>query len=808
MEELSKKLKTTSGTGKKCSDSIFEHAEFISQICSNYYPKMNKTIQNKIEEIGIIISTSKKNIFGRGQTVIKTYNKPDSFFAKLKVYQDNIASLVENAVINFRSDDTRTTLVNREELKRVFTNLKTINDEIGEMYDVYTSLTSLFDTDLKPAFISFNQQQIADFEAAVKAPPPLPPIPPPTPPSLAPPPTPVKTNEEIIKEATVLVDAAASLVTPSSFIDKFWTQRPNNRDFIQKICEYSKVSIENIYKFQVKRLNSDFLVPRNRVNDIWVINPLFELKLDKTYIKPINKHKTIINQYDPSKYCIEFENKPDYATMLSNILTKIKITFVNGGKCGDAINFCTKYAEDIFKLIDSFISTDFVNTDDKERQKKYLNGVVRLYEANIRFKEDIEKINELEKVGFFNTPVATLKMLLDHLKQLNNNILNMVKNYEQLKKIYDKYRDKLIKLYTPKPGVQIPPPLPPIPPSLAEQNAVQNVQPPASGGPPPPPHPSIPPPVPPVPPSSSGLPLPPPQSSPPPPSPQSSQPPPQLPPIPISASPHSAPGASLIVRFLGEIKQIVVVTATSLGNVTNPILQGSVNVPDFEVNYQVNSANIRNTADTYILDPVNIILDDFSKLITTKNGELDTLLQRYNNSKQHLIDNIDHCSYPGIGAEIRNTVLASKIVGIKANYDRYVVAARQSSIDILNEILDISDADIDQIENQETCKTLFEQIQTKCNLYAEYITGRMGEIETDVTAVREEVNAYTTTKIPELNGRLLACIQGELEKLTRQFDADFTAIKPKLPELTTTFDKGSKLIDEIGGLLQQLQQLQ
>jgi hypothetical protein len=254
---------------------------------------------------------------------------------------------------------------------------------------------------------------------------------------------------------------------------------------------------------------------------------------------------------------------------------------------------------------------------------------------------------------------------------------------------------------------------------------------------------------------------------------------------------------------LGEIKQIVVDTATSLGKVTDPNLQGSVDVPDFEVDDQANSANIRNTADTYILDPVNTILEFFNTRITIKNSELDTLLQRYNDSKQPLLDNIDHCRESAIGNEIRENSLALKIDDIKAKYDGYVVTARQSSIQILNEILDIN-----QIENQETCKELFVSIQTKCNEYADYITESMTEIKTEVTAVREEVNAYTTTKIPKLNGKLLTCIQRELEELTSKFDADFTAIKSKLPELTTTFDKGSKLIDEIGGLLQLLKQLQ
>jgi hypothetical protein len=246
-------------------------------------------------------------------------------------------------------------------------------------------------------------------------------------------------------------------------------------------------------------------------------------------------------------------------------------------------------------------------------------------------------------------------------------------------------------------------------------------------------------------------------------------------------------------------------TATSLGNVTDPNLQGLVDVPDFEVNYQVNSANIRDTADTYILHPVNTIIEVFNTHITRKNIELHTLLQRYNDSKQDLIDNIAHCSDPGIGAEIQDNKLEQKIVGIKANYDSYVRTATEYEVGIQNEIQEINDTGIDQLENQKTCKELFVSIQTKCNEYADYITGHMSEIDTEVTTAIEEVTTYMRVTIPDLEGKLLTCIQRELEELTRRFDDDLTAITPKLPELTTTFDKGTGLIDEIGGLLQQLQ---
>jgi hypothetical protein len=281
--------------------------------------------------------------------------------------------------------------------------------------------------------------------------------------------------------------------------------------------------------------------------------------------------------------------------------------------------------------------------------------------------------------------------------------------------------------------------------------------------------------------------------------------PPQLPPIPISASSPSAPGASLIVQFLSEIKQTIEDTATLLQTAIDPAFMGLVTIPDFVDDKIAHSANIRATADTSILAPVNIILDKFSTLITRKNGELDTLLKRYNNSKQPLLDNIDHCTDDAtIRDEIRNKGLEQKIVGIKAKYDGYVDAARGYRIGIQNEIREINDTGIDQPAKQATCKTLFETIQTKCNEYADYITERMPEVETDVDNLTEEVNTYTTVTIPDLEGKLLACIQGELKKLTIQFDADLAEIKPKLQELTTTFDKGSKLIDEIGGLLQQL----
>jgi len=89
-----------------------------------------------------------------------------------------------------------------------------------------------------------------------------------------------------------------------------------------------------------------------------------------------------------------------------------------------------------------------------------------------------------------------------------------------------------------------------------------------------------------------------------------------------------------------------------------------------------------------------------------------------------------------------------------------------------------------------------------------YTNDRTIQLGRDVHNLTKEVTTYTTDTIQDLEERLLACIQGELEKLTRQFDDDLAAITPKLPELTTTIEYGSTLIEEIDGLLGKLQQLQ
>ena len=816
-------LQNTTEVINKYNNLICYGAKFIRRLYDNYPGLTDPSVT---DEIGNIITIEDKK--GVNFLSKKKQNKYEytGILAKLNGLNKDIENITAEIKAEYdRSELDNTIKINtthNDKIKSWLDTLKNVNEKLASMYDFYGQIKAEFDK-VKDKFKLFDERRISEenelAEIAAHGPPPLPPIPPPPPRE--------KTHEDYINEATITTSKAHFEVVPEWSLKKNSLIKSNKRTYhyMKQLCNYAKISIDHIYKVNASLIADDF--------DAYDTKIMYFLTTQhQNIVSDIKSQTDSIIDKSTLDYCNVFSDDAKMTDALTNILNKIKETFNYGINCSNII----KHGIDGLKYIVDQIGTSLPNAK-KRIITLLLNGVEVLNESNDKFRRDIVEIDKLVRDGliFKTTPGEELKKLFTNLKQLNDNIASMVQNYNSLKKIFNEIQADIIDNLpdVPPPPPPTPPPPPPIPPSLAEQNALQNVQPPASGGPPPPP--TFPPPLPPIPPSlakqpaahnvppiaSSGQPPPPPfppssiqpsSSSSGLPSPQAQSMPPQPPPIPISASPPLASVRAGIDAFLDQIKQSIVNIATlfQASSTPPPTIQDVNIVVDYNPPY---SANIMEIANKEILLRANISLDFFERYITRKSSELEPLIQHYNNSKQTLRANIDlnHCPDAAIRAEILNNSLAQRILNITADYNREVDVASEAKKhvqDIQTEIQKIIGEGIDNLANQEICKTLFVSIQTKCNEYVDYINRRIEEIENEVSTVSGEVTTYTTDTIQDLEKRLLACIQGELEKLTRQFDADLAAITPKLQELTTEFDTGTRLIGEIGSLLGELQQLQ
>jgi len=795
---ISEKIIITSKASTQYSKIIFDGSRYISMIWATYYNKLTKSEQLEVDRFTTIPmipldqSEEKKPlgpiIFSptTGGWIVQVPPNLLKFLTQLNKNNNDIIKLIEDTNMKW-NPLTIETMLKEGKVQLWLDVLKDVNDKLSKMYDLYNKIKDDFEK-VKVKFKSIDDRRIAEAkelaEIAAHGPPPLPPLPP-----IPPSPPREKTHEDYINEATILTSKAHAKVT-SNMVDE-----PENYDYMKKLCNYAKVSIEHIYRVHSSLVYSD--------NNKFDPKIRYALQLAKTkYINEIYNIQDILNRITISKYCDVFKQTTgDYAQSLKDILKKIKETFEYGIKSSTTLSNginCLDYI--IGKLIEHSIVS--VSDADKKRIKLLLNGLRVLKESNDKFKRDIIAIRELIRSSvLMKTPSEDLKKLFTNLKQLNDNIASMAQNYISFKQIFDKYKAAIIAMLpdVPPPQPPGPPPLPPVPPSIV----------PPTGPPPPAPpqQPPGPPPLPPVPPVSgvssisghahSGGPA----SS-------ASVVPPQLPPIPISASSPSAPGASLIVQFLGEIKKSIEDTATLLHGAIDPAFMGPVTIPDIVDNKIAYSANIRETAEEHILKHVTTIQRDSTLYVNQTITALGKLLQEYTHSKQPLLDNIDHCPDSSIKIGIQENHIEDNINQLTKALNHYKTDVDGARMDIINAIREIEDNRIDDLVNQQTCKTLFETIHNLCDQYVNYTNDRTIQLGRDVHNLTKEVTTYTTDTIQDLEERLLACIQGELEKLTRQFDDDLAAITPKLPELTTTIEYGSTLIEEIDGLLGKLQQLQ
>jgi hypothetical protein len=274
---------------------------------------------------------------------------------------------------------------------------------------------------------------------------------------------------------------------------------------------------------------------------------------------------------------------------------------------------------------------------------------------------------------------------------------------------------------------------------------------------------------------------------------------------PVSGVSSIGAAMSSIPNFLQEIKQSITDSATLLFGIMQVPFQP---IPDFVVDEQRATANIRKTTNTNIKVSASTIIAMFFNNIERRKGELEVLIQRYDNSKQRLLSNIQHCEDDGIKRDIADVSLRKKLTDMREIYDSYVEYARNISVEIQNYITEIKDDQIDQLAQQNECKELFNLIHDKCKEYTRYVNSKMQEAETEVEHVSREVDEYTRTRVPELERNLLKCINDKTERLQGLFQQDFSTIQGSLQGMPVLLEPGNSLIREINDLIQELAGIQ
>ena len=751
-------LQYTTEVSNKYNNMIFYGAKLIRRLYDNYPGLTDPSVTANIGNIITIEDKKGVNFLSK-----KKQNKYEytGILANLNELNKDIENITaEIKAENDKSEVDNTIKINtthNDKIKSWLDTLKNVNEKLASMYDLYNQIKDEFEK-VKVKFKSIDDRRIAEAkelaEIAAHGPPPLLPIPPSPPPS-PPPPSPVDPHQVLINEATIKTTKAHSKVT-SNISDE-----PENYDYMKKLCEYAGVSIEHIYRVHSSLVYSDIKKFHPKIN-----NALQPAKTNDIY--EIYNIQDILNRITISKYCDVFKQTTgDYAESLKDILQKIKETFEYGIKSSTTLSNginCLDYI--IGKLIEHSIMS--VSDADKKRIKLLLNGLRVLKESNDKFKRDIIAIRELIRSSvLMKTPSEDLKKLFTNLKQLNDNIASMAQNYISFKQIFDKYKAAIIAMLpdVPPPQPPGPPPLPPVPPSRVPPT-----------GPPPP-----------APPQPPG------------------QPPP-LPPVPpVSGVSSIGAAMSSIPNFLQEIKQSITDSATLLFGIMQVPFQP---IPDFVVDEQRATANIRETTNTNIKVSASTIIAMFFNNIERRKGELEVLIQRYDNSKQRLLSNIQHCEDDGIKRDIADVSLRKKLTDMREIYDSYVEYARNISVEIQNYITEIKDDQIDQLAQQNECKELFNLIHDKCKEYTRYVNSKMQEAETEVEHVSREVDEYTRTRVPELERNLLKCINDKTERLQGLFQQDFSTIQGSLQGMPVLLEPGNSLIREINVLIQNLAGIQ
>jgi hypothetical protein len=286
-------------------------------------------------------------------------------------------------------------------------------------------------------------------------------------------------------------------------------------------------------------------------------------------------------------------------------------------------------------------------------------------------------------------------------------------------------------------------------------------------------------------------------------------PPPPLPGVSptASAAASGAPAAVSVNDFLKEIKGIIKEAADALDRVSNPTSQTDPQIPDFTLTSATSSANFREIADKYLInDYASTIKDMFDKHIGETNDNLKNKFESYEQSRQKLVDNIQHCTDdtddPDLLQHIENNEIRDNYNYLVAEYERYKNDSSVLYEDITQDVDKIVDTGIDDDKQQQKTKDLFKTIQNKCTTFAKVVTDRMYEIRAEIIDFENSVDTY----LPELTDRLIACINRSIDKTLNIHKQIIDAID--VPALTGSHGAGDKLISDIERLLTELAQLE
>jgi hypothetical protein len=259
---------------------------------------------------------------------------------------------------------------------------------------------------------------------------------------------------------------------------------------------------------------------------------------------------------------------------------------------------------------------------------------------------------------------------------------------------------------------------------------------------------------------------------------------------------------------LEEIKGFIQTAATALYSV--PGSPPAPLIPDFKVTGAPPSADFRAIAVDHLQVPALTIKDMFDNHIVETKGKLETKIESYDQSRQNLLDNIQHCTDdtddPDLLQHIENNEIRDNYKDLIANYERYKDDSSVIYTDITQEVVKIVDTGIDDDEQRQKTKDLFEIIQNKCTAFADVVTGIMGDKHAEIADFEKSVDTYISEVVTDLTTRLIDCINRSIVDAETKIVSERDAIDST--SIDKLFDTGDRVISEIEELLAELAQLE
>jgi hypothetical protein len=284
-------------------------------------------------------------------------------------------------------------------------------------------------------------------------------------------------------------------------------------------------------------------------------------------------------------------------------------------------------------------------------------------------------------------------------------------------------------------------------------------------------------------------------------------PPPPLPGVSptASAAASGAPAAVSVNDFLKEIKGIIKEAADALDRVSNPTSQTDPQIPDFTLTSATSSANFREIAENHLRVPAFTIQREFDTRIDKTIAELGPTINEYQNSRKELLENIHYCTNDttGLTDAINDDKIGSMYNNLQGKYSGYKQYSDDLYTGIHNEVIKITDTGIDNVQQQNATRTLFQNIRDNCTAFAEWVKKHLSEIDVEVPDFVTGVETYVRSTIPVLTKRLIACINRSINTTDNDVRDQYQAIN--FATLNPLFETGDEDIGEIEQLLADLE---